>query len=68
MSTSDECMYYLGIYCLHKNGGKSFGLSYTVLSYILKEKELRLETSMANLMKGNFPPREKISMYAICDN
>ena len=45
-------MNILGIYYLHKNGGKRVGLSYTVLSYILKEKELRLETSMAHLMMG----------------
>ena len=45
-------MNILGIYYLLKNGGKRVGLSYTVLSYILKEKELRLETSMAHLMMG----------------
>ena len=53
-------MNILGIYYLHKNGGKRVGLSYTVLSYILKEKELRLETSMAHLMMGEISRHGKI--------
>ena len=59
-------MNILGIYYLHKNGGKCFGLIYTVLSYILKEKELRLETSIAHLMMGEISRHgKKISMQFV---